>query len=290
MLKKLFSYDFRDIGKTMWLFTLIVALTTLGGCGAATALWNFNWEESFEPNIATISLIMLLAIAIIISLVAIVAYTVLSIIMIMRRYYCNLFTDEGYLTFTLPVKTDSVFNAKVLSGVLWNGITFVVSFACLGAIIVAAFTPEYAKEIIAVYADMFSIVFGGIDFSGGHFVLFCVEYGIYMFIGLFYGILLMYLSITIASIIAKKARVILGIGIYAGVTSVISTVNSIGSMIISAIYAGLTEEIYDYAEAAKILTYQAHIQLVFMILVNGGVAVGAYLLNRYFLKNKLNLL
>ncbi len=290
MLKKLFAYDFRDIGKTMWLFTLIVVLTTLGGCGAATALWNFDWEGSFEPNIASVSLVILLAIAIFISYVAVIAYMVLSTIMIMKRYYTNLFTDEGYLTFTLPVSTDYILNAKILSGVLWNFITMVMTVGCLGSIIVCVITPENIGKVVNVYADMFSLFFGGGELSGGHLVFYCIEYTVYMLIALFFGILLMYVAITVASVIAKKARVILGIGIYAGVTTVISAVSSVGSMIISAVSAEMTEGLKDYSSAVNYLSVQTHVQMIFMIVIYGAVSVGAYLLNRYLLKNKLNLL
>lgn len=290
MLKKLFVYDFRDIGKTMWLFTLIVVLTTLGGCGAATALWSFDWEGSFEPNIATVSLVILLAIVIFISYVAVIAYMVLSTIMIMKRYYTNLFTDEGYLTFTLPVSTDYILNAKILAGVLWNAITMVVTVGAFAAIIVCVISPEHVGDVVDIYADMFSVFFGGGELSGGNLVFYCIEYIVYILIALFFGILLMYVAITVASVIAKKARVILGIGIYAGATAVISTVTSVGSVIISVVSAEMTEGLEEYSSAMNYLSVQAHIQMIFMIVIYGVVSVGAYLLNRYLLKNKLNLL
>lgn len=290
MLKKLFVYDFRDIGKTMWLFTFIVVLTTLGGCGAATALWSFDWEGSFEPNIASVSFVILLAIVIFISYVAVIAYMVLSTIMIMKRYYTNLFTDEGYLTFTLPVSTDYILNAKILAGVLWNAITMVVTVGAFGAIIVCVISPEHVGDVVDIYADMFSVFFGGGGLSGGNLVFYCIEYIVYILIALFFGILLMYVAITVASVIAKKARVILGIGIYAGVTTVISTVTSVGSVIISVVSAEMTEGLEEYSSAMNYLSVQAHIQMIFMIVICGVVSVGAYLLNRYLLKNKLNLL
>ncbi len=289
MLKKLFSYDFRDVGKTMCLFTLIVALTTLGGCGAATALWNFDWQNYSDINIAFVFLCVFLVIAVIISYVAVIAYTVLSTIMIMKRYYTNLFTDEGYLTFTLPVSTDSILNAKILSGALWNLITMVMTFSALGAILVSVITPEYIGDVVGIYADMFSIFFGGAGLSGSHLVLFCIEYVIYLLISLFYGILLMYLAITVASVIAKKARIILGIGIYVGTTTVLSTISSIGSIIISSFYTGVAEGLTGYSDAVNTLVIESHIQMIFMIVVNGAISVGAYFLNRYLLKNKLNL-
>ena len=104
MLRKLFKYDFLAIGKTMWLLTLIAVLITIAG-----TVSGYFIDDAFEKSITDQNTIMYMALTfllgtiIIISFIAITAYLVLSTVIIMKRYYQNLFTDEGYLTFTLPV-------------------------------------------------------------------------------------------------------------------------------------------------------------------------------------------
>ena len=134
MLRKLFKYDFLAIGKTMWLLTIIVALTTAAGTVAGSFIpevgEKLDSSEATVTVLAEIALMMLLGTIILISFMAVAAYVVLSIIMITKRYYSNLFTDEGYLTFTLPVKTSSILNAKILAGALWAAVSTIITLVC----------------------------------------------------------------------------------------------------------------------------------------------------------------
>ena len=59
------------------------------------------------------------------SILILVAFAVISSIIVFVRYYKHFFSDEGYLTHTLPVKTSTHMFSKTWSTLLWVIITTV---------------------------------------------------------------------------------------------------------------------------------------------------------------------
>lgn len=287
MLKKLFKYDFLAIGKTMWLLTLIAVLITIAG-----TVSGYFIDDAFEKSITDQNTIMYMALTfllgtiIIISFIAITAYLVLSTVIIMKRYYQNLFTDEGYLTFTLPVKTSAILDAKVFSGLLWGAIVSLVSIVSFILMIYVISGENFAAVIEDIKMGI-EYFFGYIEIPTYHYVLFIVEYVLSVIVNFVFGMLLLYFCITLATVIVKKARVLLGVGLYIGVTSVLSALTQIVSTISSIFLSSQT--VTTPSEAMAETAVQMHIQMWFGIIIYGGVAIVSYILNRYLLKNKLNL-
>ncbi len=50
-----------------------------------------------------------------------------TLVCIHNRFKKNLFTDEGYLMFTLPVKTSQLINSKLITALIWNACSWIVS-------------------------------------------------------------------------------------------------------------------------------------------------------------------
>ena len=53
-----------------------------------------------------------------------------TLIFVFIRYYKNFFTDEGYLTFTLPVKRSTLLNAKTVNAMIWGLLLIAFIIAC----------------------------------------------------------------------------------------------------------------------------------------------------------------
>ena len=56
-----------------------------------------------------------------------IAINIAVFIMIVHRFYVSFFTDEGYLTFTLPLTIDCHLMIKLVSMFLWNLLTLIVT-------------------------------------------------------------------------------------------------------------------------------------------------------------------
>ncbi len=289
MLRKLFAYDFKAIGKTMWLFTAIAVVLATVACLAYVGMdmvmdeildMPYYEGEAYDSGreMALYAISTACGMAMVICIFGLVAYCVLGMIMILVRYYTNMFTDEGYLTFTLPVKTSTILNAKVLSGVTWLTIVLAVFFAGIFSFIITISVMNGEDVIeggVFPYAEP-SVVY---EYLEGIIGFLEINSFIVAILSLVTGI---YFCVTLATIIAKRARVVLGLGLFFGVSSTLSTIITVADFFISEMsYSGAFDGYEYYADTIG--------QDLFFIIVYGAVAVGAYLLNRYLLKNKLNL-
>lgn len=213
------------------------------------------------------------------------AFVVVILILIVIRYYKNFFTDEGYLTFTLPVSRTKLLNSKILMAFIWMGATLVV---CLIAyisftLILSVGTVEVSPPV-DVYPDMSEPdpLFGdfGMLFFLFELIVFCV---------MFYAadILLLLLCITFGSVIVKRAKLLLGLGLYYVINSFIGVamyVFFIGVMVAMVVLG--VEDADSVLLYAQIAVYGTP---ALGILLTTGLAVGSYLLNLNLIKKKLNL-
>lgn len=119
MLGKLLKYEFKATGRTfipVYIGILLIALINRG---------------SRLINIEAISNITGMILG-----ALFVALIVLTIIVIVQRFHKNLLTDEGYLMFTLPVKTETIIGAKLITAVVWGILSIIV--AAIAGLILSA--------------------------------------------------------------------------------------------------------------------------------------------------------
>lgn len=103
MLNKLWKHEIMETGRMMGVFYVILAAATvlLSAIGAL--------QHKFE------SVSMVFHIAIFFYMVTLIATVVVSFTYLCVRFYQTMYSAQGYLTHTLPVKTTSVLNVKVLA-------------------------------------------------------------------------------------------------------------------------------------------------------------------------------
>ncbi|MBQ3528452.1 MAG: hypothetical protein IJA52_07880 [Clostridia bacterium] len=282
MLRKLFKYDFLAIGKNMWIFTIIAICLAVVACFTFNGIYeigNFIGNAPSDRDMALgVSLMMAAVMLFALCLCGIIAYAVIGMIMILVRYYSNFFTDEGYLTFTLPVKTSTLLHSKILSGISWFaiiGVVVVLSFVAVATTIAAVTGDSYLWEV----SDYYTVEPESISVIGE--IIVGMTETISFVIAIIEPVLLMFLCVTLASVIARRARVVIGIGLFFAVNSVTSALVTAGDVFMSYI----TTEYFGYNYYIDTAT-----QSVFYILLYGSILVVSYLLNRYLLKNKLNLI
>ena len=119
MLKKLLSYDFKAIFKYWW----IGALTTLVLSGVGAGCGSILEAEMALPG----SVIVFATIGMVLVVLSIFAFIIFSELLVYVRFYKHLFTDEGYLTFTLPVKRHQILSSKLISGFVCGLATVIVT-------------------------------------------------------------------------------------------------------------------------------------------------------------------
>lgn len=280
-MRNLLKYDFKYTWRIWWIGAVVAVITTVLGCFSIKRTMCASPvvpEEQLSKSIQGV-LDGLSVSGIVVYVIALAAFVFLIELVVLYRYYKNLFTDEGYLTFTLPVKEETILLSKTISGFLWYLITAVAVLILAGVGILFA---------IRCYGQDWGDVFTGIGQAIKMFNTETEGYGpLYLFEGILilifgctFNILLGYVSITIGSIIAKKNKLLAAIGIYFAMCILFS----IFSNVVGAV--GLFN--MDFAsnlEASKMIA----VVLLLVILFFVAVSAIAYFVNVLLLKRKLNL-
>lgn len=120
MFGKCLKHDLRAIWRVWW-----IAAASAFGMGAVGSLAvrgiievNLHIEEVNGAAVFFLSLV-LSAVAIA-AFFAVVAFCVISTILVYVRFFKNFFSDEGYLTFSLPVPRRTLYLAKTVNALIWD--------------------------------------------------------------------------------------------------------------------------------------------------------------------------
>lgn len=289
MLKKLFKYDMKADSRLMLPLIMLVLATTVAGTAALRFLNHLNRNSGAGlPGTAETILKMALGLIFLFSVLMVVAFFVISLFVILSRYYKNCFTDEGYLTFTLPVKTSTHLFSKLWSGLLWLLIAIAIGGVCV-FIYVGFGSAEHGLFNGGLFRDAVQ-AFKAADAQFGSLGTFGVSMIITGASQIINTVLAMMLAITIGSIIAKKHKILAAIGFYYIINAAVSTLVLIIS-IISLRVSGSVRGVFGIYSAYSPFDFGAESLPFFVMstLLNLFVAAGEFAIMHHLIKNKLNL-
>ena len=109
MLLKLLKNDLKAVFKYWWISAIISIALSFFGSFLIGFLRNY---DGYSPMLGILSILGIMLI-----IGGLSAFSLLSFIFVIIRFYRNFFTDEGYLTFTLPVKRNELFLSKFITGI-----------------------------------------------------------------------------------------------------------------------------------------------------------------------------
>ena len=274
MLKKLLRYDFKSVFKYWWIASISSFALSLMGGGFITPL-----ASDKEPTT-----MVAIASFIVISLVVLsyAAFILLSEILVFARFYKNFFTDEGYLTFTLPVKRIDLLNSKLILSVTT---TFATGFVCVINLLVLL-AVGFSKHVFtkAFFLDIAKFISDSFHELGVYIIVYILEILLLYILAIVFSNLFLFCCITFASIITKKAKVVSAIGIYYVASSIFS---SIIQLLYFFGFSSLSELF------AKIPEYSINpiiaIMLLVAILFMAVFSFILYILQYWMIDKKLNL-
>lgn len=239
MYKKLLKYDLAAV----WKVWLIIASVVVG-MSVVTSLLIRGMIEFALAEDTTLYAIMSTILTTLVTGAMIVSYMALLIvvpIMCYFRYYKNFFSDEGYLTFTLPISRKDLYISKVLNTLIFSVGNFLVTILVVGIMcLVIPPATESAPVINPVVFKFFGQnIAAAWETVGGWLILYFLVSIVLLVLVEFYNIALIYLSITVGATVAKKHKLLAGIGIYMGATSVLSFFGQFFSLFSVESVAGL---------------------------------------------------
>ncbi len=284
MLGKLFKYENRAISKILMPLSIAVILLSL--FGALLLKSNFLFESFYSQESLFSEAIMGGSTLLIIgSIVAIISANFIAVYLIMQRYYKNLFTDEGYLTFTLPVKQSQIILSKLFTGVIW---TIIIALCTLAGVAIFVLFGTSASFINYEVIDMISYAWEQLtayySASLGNFFIMVIEVIVICLVSMVTSYLLIYLSITLGSQLAKKHKVLASIGMYFVISSIAETIELISTTVLSGLFLdGM------YIESEILTLSQMHILFIFSVVFNLIASAVYFIVNKHILTNKLNI-
>ncbi|MBQ7090157.1 MAG: hypothetical protein IJN82_03485 [Clostridia bacterium] len=270
MLSKLLKYDFKALFKYWWIAAVSsLGLSILGGCGLM--LMNAEMELPQVVSMTVISALMLVVLSF-------PVFTVLSLVLVMVRFCKNFYSDEGYLTFTLPVKRAQLLNSKLISGSLLTLITYLA----LGInLFILLFCGVGASDLFEAVGKLFMNISRAME---GYCVAFWLELILLFLAWTVFSLLLPFCCVSLAAMMTQKARIITAIGLYYGANTVISFVMQL------FFFFGLSS-LMGWLYAMPDGMIQPTVVLILLGAIRFVVAVSAvlYLIQYWMLDRKLNL-
>lgn len=264
MLGKLIKHEFKATGRIM--MGLLAALI-----GISVLYW-ITGNIDFD-NAAVAMVNGLVSVGYVLILIA--SFSVTLVYMIVR-FYKSMLGDEGYLSFTLPVKTGQLILAKWITAVVWIILTVLLAIA-------SGLLNFGSSELLRDIWDGLDILFKQ---DGAVLTAFLMV--VYMVVSVAFSVMLYYTAMAFGQTFHSHKIIWSVVGYF--ILDVILQIINVVVMLLSgnmAMVAELDEpeqisEISDYLYAMSGITA---VQLVeYLVLI-----VGTFFLCRALLKNKLNL-
>ena len=268
MVKKLFKHEFLAWLRISW----VVAAVVMTVAGAHRLLQLF---ESDSPIYVLINVMTLLVYAL--TLFGAMCFpTVYAVV----RFYKNLFTGEGYLSFTLPVTPTAHLWVKSLTA---TAMSVAVALVCLlsGMLITAGDVFSEVCKLIGYYFDKLPAD------QLWHYIGVGLEMTVLLIVSAFGGHMVYYTCIC-AGQLFRKHRLVMSVVVffaYYYVTQIFSIILGVVMEVLEM--KGTLNNFYAWCAQHYIAT--THISLLGSLALNGILAVACFLVCRWVMTRKLNL-
>lgn len=267
MLKKSLKHEWKATWKGMaGINGAALALGLLGSLGVIGAINNLRIPD------------LIIGLYVFAYVLILIASSVVTYFMMASRFYKSIFTDEGYLTNTLPITADQKLLSRFLIFLAW----ILINILCIVGSIAFLLTPLFAEALqqtggtMELFQKELGILFDAIARALGFsnmpmMVLFLTAVSL---ISLVYFILSVYFCISMGSLFSSH-RILAAVLIYFGL-----------SMIMQVLMSGFTFfEFLITSAPASVFS----LTLLLYSLAELVLAVAFYFSSRYIITHKLNL-
>lgn len=279
MLKKLFKQEWKSFSFAPAITMIFLAVVTL--ILMSTFMTSF-WEQDsiFVDLFASLTILTY-----VFSLAALsFCVTLCSAV----RFYKNLFTDEGYLMFTLPVTTSDLLLSKTLVTILWKLLSML--FTALSVMGIATVGISYLsdKGIVRFFEEFFDLLARALSelrtslmIPVPLFFLWLILIGI---CSLLFSTLFIYACICLGQLWSRH-KIGGAIVAYFGLRFVFRLFRQLLAWPLSEI-----SPLYDIVYDVQNITAGTWLLVMFIsLLVMGGLCVALYCICNYIMSRKLNL-
>ena len=274
MVKKLIKHEI-----DYYFRTLIIFLPMILVFGIVTAIVGlFEGKEIIDSIIYIIVVSSSMVMLYVSSIVCLVLTGILSV----TRFYKNLFTQEGYLTLSLPITYKQHILVKLLVAIICEILTAVV--VVVAWLIASISYPDIQYVFGEIFGSIGELI-GLLDV--GNIILYTIELIVMLFLTLISTNMLYYACITLGQT-ARKNRIFSAVGYYFLYYIIVQIISTFITVIITtlAVFDKFTV-IIEFIENNPYLS--VHIFFVSYILIAGALTYLYYRIILYVMNNRLNL-
>lgn len=277
MLGKLVKYDIKSLIRVfipVWIAAPVIALM-LSATIHVLSVSDGPLMGVFSDYVAPI----LLGILAVLFVVVIAGMMIMTLILVIRRFWNGLLKEEGYLAFTLPVDIWQLIVSKVIAAAIVNligGLVAVIS--CLILLL------GISKEMFYNMGYMLSFLWAGIVAQFGGFTGVQIVLVILLVISsTICGIYMLYASMSLGQLI-EGHRVAGSFLAYICINIAVGTITNIGAAIVTNLFMDDLLNLILNNMGLVITLYL----LIILVLIEVQIAV-YHVITEYVLRNKLNL-
>lgn len=269
MFTKLLKHEWRATRGMLGTLCLVCLGASLLGGGTMRYLMIASTQDAQQNVIVVLNVLAMVA-----AMIAVAVVGVAALFVYIGRFYKSRFTDEGYLTFTLPVSTHQNLLASMANTAIGMVIVFFVICAALAIWLSIGFSgiPDFYQTVwekLPELWDVFKRVWSTIPWN--FFWVFLLD----VLAGSVCELVVLMLSVTIGSILAKKHKILAAVGVYYGIHVAISMVTS--AMLAMQAFSGSDD-------ASMFLRFYNGTAVLMAV-----ISVAGYFLMYFLVDRKLNL-
>lgn len=274
MFTKLLKHEWRATKGILALLCVIVLIAGLTiGCTMHYIIWNDQNGTVVNMNDAGIATKFVSVACVLLIMTGVGAVAICSagsLFFLVYRFYKRCFTDEGYLTFTLPVTTHQILLSSFLNTII--GELIMLAAVCLSVgITVLLFLAAFPENLI--WADIsvglkeaFSQMWASL---AEHMDVLASLAGTGI-ISVLSELIVLMLAVTIGALIAKKHKILAAVGVYYGISIVQSFALTFANL--SVVDKQIVLEFFSVTSLTSLV-----------------IGIGGYFLMHYLVDKKLNL-
>lgn len=271
MLGKLIKYDLKSTSRFLVLIHVFLVILSVLGRIFVTGQINFEAEEVDQ---------LLLTLTLVLYIILFAGASFGTYIVIAVRFYKNLFSDEGYLTNTLPVKKSTLLLSKTISGSIWGVIDILLISICTCLL----FAIPAITDAIVPQWDRFLTLLG---FEGRHdFTLFLLYIFFFMLVGAVSSVVMIETSVVLGQLF-NGHKVLGAVVCY----FVLSTIISVLSTVALSIQGILTESYLIQTSSTDSFNFASYMRDIMHISISLCLIVTIlfYFVSYLIMKKKINL-
>lgn len=209
--------------------------------------------------------------------VIIVGICVMTLVVTIHRFNKNLLSDEGYLSFTLPVKAHCHVDCKMIVSLIWFALSGIVAMLSIFVLAIDQNTIIHLQEFFAECSDAFRQI-------GANGVILILEGILFLVLSVLSSTIKIYAAITVGNM-SSKHKLLAGAGAYLG----FGVIEQIITTTILSAFRDWPEHYFRNIKTALGGIQAAETVMLIMIIFTLIFGVAYYLLTNWMLKNKLNL-